>query len=199
MRRQHLRLACVAALACLDLAACHLRRPDVPEVRTIEPDLNVVETQDGADPGAVGTQRVDLRLIEAGARVHIGRRLIHQQGDGELIEDSVWRWSSPPDRYLDTALQLTLGSNARIRLVDSADAPVLAVTLLAFHIAGDPEWRLLAAIELRFTGTDRGVHTQLIRDSEPMAGPLPGNLSVVAGRLLGRLAAEASKQVIAMR
>ena len=142
---------------------------------------------------------MDLRLLETEARVHIGRRLLHQQGDGELTEDGIWRWSSPPDRYLDTALRLTLGSSRSIRLVDSADAPVLAVTLLSFHLADESDARLLAAIELRFTGTDRVVHTQLIKDSEPIAGSLPGNLSTGAGRLLSRLAAEASKQVIAMR
>jgi hypothetical protein len=50
-----------------------------------------------------------------------------------------------------------------------------------------------AAIKLRFTGTDRVVRTQLVRDSEPVSGGLPGDLSIAAGRLLGRLASEASK------
>jgi hypothetical protein len=54
-----------------------------------------------------------------------------------------------------------------------------------------------AAIELRFTGTDRVVRTQLVRDSEPVSGGLPGDLSIAAGRLLGRLASEASKRIVA--
>jgi hypothetical protein len=56
---------------------------------------------------------------------------------------------------------------------------------------------LFGAIELRFTGMDRVVRTQIIRDSEPVSGSLPGNLSVAAGRLLERLASETSKRVAA--
>jgi len=56
--------------------------------------------------------------------------------------------------------------------------------------------RLVAATELRFTGTDRVVHTQAIRDGESVSG-LPGDLSVAAGRLLQRLASEATKHVAA--
>ena len=41
-----------------------------------------------------------VRLLDTQARGHIGRRVLHQQPEGELIEDPVWRWSSAPDRYL---------------------------------------------------------------------------------------------------
>lgn len=109
----------------------------------------------------------------------------------------MWRWSSAPDRYLDTALRLEFGGNKAVRLVDTVEAPVLAVTLLGWQLEGQSDARLFGAIELRFTGMDRVVRTQIIRDSEPVSGSLPGNLSVAAGRLLERLASETSKRVAA--
>jgi hypothetical protein len=112
-----------------------------------------------------------------------------------LIEDAVWRWSSAPDRYLDTALRLAFTGSTDVRLVDAADAPVLAVTLLAWQLEGQPDVRLLGAIEVRLTGMNRVIRSQIIRDSERVSGSLPGNLSVAAGRLLGRLASETSKRV----
>lgn len=187
---------CLTVCAPLALLGCQLRRPEVALVRTIEPELAAAASDPAATPPP-GAQVRNLRLLETEARVHIGRRLIHQQPDGELIEDAVWRWSSPPDRYLDTVLRLTLGSSRDIRLVDAADAPVLGVMLLAFHL-GESDARLFAAIEVRLTGTDRVVQTRLIRDSEPISGALPGDLSAGSGRLLIRLAAAASRQAIAM-
>lgn len=47
-----------------------------------------------------------IRLLDTQASAHIGRRLLHRQPNGELTEDSVWRWSSNPDAYLNTALHL---------------------------------------------------------------------------------------------
>jgi hypothetical protein len=55
---------------------------------------------------STGATAAPIRLLDTQARGHIGRRLLHQRPDGELIEDPVWRWSSAPDRYLDTALRL---------------------------------------------------------------------------------------------
>ena len=60
--------------------------------------------------------------------------MLHQQPNGELTEDHVWRWSSPPDRYLDTALRLELASNPEVRLVDAGIAPALAATLLVWDL-----------------------------------------------------------------
>ena len=46
----------------------------------------------------------------ASARAH-RPTVLYQQPSGELTEDPVWRWSSAPDRYLDTALRLELASS----------------------------------------------------------------------------------------
>jgi hypothetical protein len=40
------------------------------------------------------------------------------------------------------------------------------------------------------TGTDRVIHTQIVRGSESVTGELPGDLATVAGRLMRRLASE---------
>ena len=75
-----------------------------------------------------------IRLLDTQARGHIGRRLLYQQPSGELTEDVTWRWSSAPDRYLDTALRHALASNPGLRLVDAASAAALATNLLAWHL-----------------------------------------------------------------
>lgn len=182
----------VVVLAWLALGACQLRRPDTVPSRMIEPELSgEVAPQDS------GTAAVQVRLLETQARAHIGRRLLHQRPDGELIEDATWRWSTAPDRYLDTALRLELSGHGAVRIVDSPNAMVLAVTLLAWQLEADAATRLLGAIEVRITAGDHVVRTEVVRDSEPVTGTLPGDLSVASGRLLRRLSSAVSKRVLA--
>jgi hypothetical protein len=116
--------------------------------------------------------------------------LLHQQPNGELTEDAVWRWSSDPDRYLDTALRLAVASNPDVRLVDTGSALALGATLLAWDLESAGGTRLVGAVEFRVTATDRAVQTQVVRTSEPVSGELPGDLAAAAGRLLRRLASE---------
>ena len=182
----------IVVLAWLALGACQLRRPDTVPSRMIEPELSgEVAPQDS------GTAAVQVRLLETQARAHIGRRLLHQRPDGELIEDATWRWSTAPDRYLDTALRLELSGHGAVRIVDSPNAMVLAVTLLAWQLEADAATRLLGAIEVRITAGDHVVRTEVVRDSEPVTGTLPGDLSVASGRLLRRLSSAVSKRVLA--
>ena len=171
--------------------------PTTTPGRMIEPQL--VEPQRAEARRSRPTPMLPVRLLDTQARAHIGRRLLHQQPDGELTEDAVWRWSSAPDRYLDTALRLELASSPDVRLVDvgqragaGRDAARLAARVRA-------ETKLVGAVEFRFTGTDRVVHTQVVRASEPVSGELPGDLAAAAGRLLRRLAAEGLTSVVQNR
>ena len=68
-----------------------------------------------------------------------------------------------------------------------AGAQALAMTLLVWHLESAGETQLVGAVELQFTGTDRVVHTQVVRASEPVSAELPGNLPAASGRLLRRL------------
>jgi hypothetical protein len=45
-------------------------------------------------------------------------------------------------------------------------------------------------VEFQVIGTDREVHTKVVRTSEPVSAELPGDLAAAAGRLLHRLASE---------
>ena len=74
-------------------------------------------------------------------------------------------------------------------LIDAADAPALAVTLVGWHLESEPT-RLVGVIEIQLTDVDRTIREELIKESEPVSGELPGNLATVAGRLLQRLASE---------
>ena len=170
--------------------ACSLKRPDITPARMIEPQLEEPAKRDGGAPTVT-----TLRLLDTQARAHIGRRLLRQQPDGELVEDPIWRWSSAPDRYLDTALRLELTSRADVRLVDTTNASALAVTLLTWNLDTSGEPRLVGAIEIQITGADRVVRTQVVKESEPVSADLPGNVAAAAGRLLHRLASDGVTRV----
>jgi hypothetical protein len=161
----------------------------------IEPQLLEPQLAEPAKLVAKAANAIPVRLLDTQARGHIGRRVLYQQSDGELREDSVWRWSSAPDRYLDTALRLEVASNPDIRLVDDGRAPALAATLLVWNLESAGGTRLVGAVEFQITGTDRVVRTLVARASEPVSAELPGDMAAVAGRLLRRLASEGLTRV----
>ena len=185
----------VGTIACLGGFGCQLRRPATTPTRMIEPQLLEPQLAEPAKSVPTAPNAIPVRLLDTQARGHIGRRLLHQQPDGELTEDPVWRWSSAPDRYLDTALRLEVASNPDIRVVDFGRAPVLAATLLEWDLESAGGTRLVGAVEFQITAIDRVVHTQVTRASEPVSAELPGDLAAVAGRLLRRLASEGLKSL----
>ena len=126
-----------------------------------------------------------VRLLETQARAHIGRRLLHQEPDGELVEDAVWRWSSAPARYLDSALRLAFASSPDVQLVDSGTATAMSVTLITWHLETADSVQLVGAVELVITNTDRAVQTHVIRRKR-------AGLVRVAGQPGGRGRAAAS-------
>ncbi len=192
-----LRSATVLLIATLSsaLGACELKRPETVSTRMLEPQLLEPQSPKAAAEASAANAR-PIRLLETQARGHIGRRMLHQQPSGELTEDPVWRWSSSPDRYLDTAIRLELASQPGLRLVDSANAGALAATLLVWNIeAANGGTQLVGAVEFQFTGLDRVVHTSVLRGTEPLSAELPGDLAAAAGRLLRRLADEGLRTV----
>jgi hypothetical protein len=188
-------------LVVLSLAgfACSLKRPDTIPGRMLEPQLLEPQLSEPARSATGPASGAPIRLLDTQARAHIGRRMLRQEPSGELIEDSVWRWSTAPDRYLDTALRLELAASTALRLVDSAGAPSLATTLLVWHLETASATQLVGAVEFEFTGTDRVVHTHVVRGREPVSGELPGDLPAAAGRLLRRLAGEGLSRVASDR
>ncbi len=192
IRRSKYGVLFALAVACLD-AGCSVRieRPDTVPVRMIEPRL--------VEPAGVAADAPDamrVRLLETQGRAHIGRRVLHQQPGGELTEDPVWLWATTPDRYLDSAVRYAIASNAGARLVDVGSAPSLAVTLVIWQIEAAPSPRLVGAVEVQVTSTERAVHSEIIRAEEPITADLPGDLAAAAGRLLGRLAADCLSRVM---
>lgn len=180
----------LVAFACFGGLACQLRRPPTMPSRMIEPQL--------LDPGLSEPPRqvmkapnaISVHLLDTQARGHIGRRVLHRQENGELTQDSVWWWSSAPDRYLDTALRLDVASRPDVRLVDGDRAPDLAATLLVWNLEFQGGARFVGIVEFQIRGIDGVLDTRVVRASEPVATELPGDLAVVAGRLLRRLASE---------
>ena len=181
----------LAAIASIGAAACQLKRPDTVPGRMIEPQLEAPAKQQ-AGP----TDATIVRLLDTQARGHIGRHILRQQADGELIEDPVWRWSSAPDRYLDTALRRELMARNDVELVDAASVPAVAVTLLVWHLDSANAPRLVGEIELQLTNANRRVHAEVVRESEPVSPELPGDVAAAAGRLLHRLASEGVTRMV---
>ena len=192
-------LCLLVVLTCLAGIGCQLKRPETIPGRMIEPQLLEPQPPERAAQGTSGATAASVRLLDTQARGHIGRRLLHQQPDGELIEDPVWRWSSAPDRYLDTALRLELTSSRVLRLVDVASAPTVAATLLVWHLETGGGTRLVGAVEFQVTRTDHVVQTQVVQASETVSADLPGDLAAAAGRLLRRLALEGLMRVASER
>ena len=188
-------LCILLAIVCLGVVACRLRRPATTPSRMIEPQVLDPQMPEPANQVAKAPNAVAVRLLDTQARGHIGRRVLHQQPDGELTEDTVWRWSSAPDRYLDTALRIEAASSPDIRLVDAGHSTALAATLLVWDLEYAGGTQLVGAVEFQITGTDRAVHTQVVRASEPVSADLPGDLAASAGRLLRRLASEGLKTI----
>jgi hypothetical protein len=191
--------SCFVVTVALAGIACQLKRPDTIPSRMIEPQLLEPQLPEPQNQGTSAANAVPIRLLDTQARGHIGRRVLHQQPDGELTEDPMWRWSSAPDRYLDTALRLELSSSAALRLVDVAGATTLATTLLAWQLESANGTRLVGAVEFLVTGMDHVVQTEVVRGSEPVSDGLPGNLATAAGRLLRRLASEGLARVARAR
>lgn len=188
-------LVLLLTLACTGGSACRLQRPEVVPTRMIEPQIVEPTRQPPAPPASENQAgsvagAAPIRLLDAQARGHIGRKLLHQQSGGELVEDAVWRWSSTPDRYLDSALRLALVSSGDVRLVDTGNVASMAVTLIGWQIETSGRTQLVGVVELVVTKVDRTVHTQLIRGSEPVSAELPGDLAAGAGRLLHTLAVQ---------
>ena len=183
----------VSLIACLGAIACQLRRPNTTPNRMIEPQLPELQASGSNQQVTKAASAIPIRLLDTQARGHIGRKLLHQQPNGELTEDAVWRWSSAPERYLDTALRLEGASSPDVQLVDTGSASTLAATLLAWDLDSAGGTHLAGAVEFQITGTDRAVHTQVVKSSEPVSGELPGDLAAASGRLLRRLASEGLK------
>jgi hypothetical protein len=182
----------VLAVACM-AGGCRVRieRPDTVPTRMIEPQL--------IEPAAVAADApnaTSLRLLETQGRGHIGRRVLHQQPGGEVTEDPVWLWATTPDRYLDSAVRYAITSSPDIGLVDIGSAPSLALTLVVWQIEAAPSPRLVGAVEVQVTTTDRTVRSEIVRADEPIAADLPGDLAAAAGRLLGRLATACLSRVV---
>ena len=192
IRRSRYGMLVVLAVACLG-GGCRVQieRPDTVPIRMIEPQL--------IEPGGVAADApnaTSVRLLETQGRGHIGRRVLHLQPGGELSEDPVWLWATTPDRYLDSAVRYAIGSSPDIRLVDVGSAPSLAVPLVVWQVEATPSRRLVGAVEVQVTTTDRAVHSEIIRAEEPLAADLPGDLAAAAGRLLWRLATDCLSRVI---
>ena len=192
IRRSRYGMLVVLAAACLG-GGCRVRieRPDTVPVRMIEPRLVEPDGMAADAPNAKS-----IRLLETQSRGHIGRRVLHQQPGGEVTEDPVWLWASTPDRYLDSAVRYAIASRPDIRLVDAGGAPTLAITLTEWQIEATPSPRLIGAVEVQVTSSDRAVHSEIIRAEEPISADLPGDLATAAGRLLGRLATDCLSRVV---
>ena len=77
--------ACLlVTIACLMGVDCQLRRPNTTPSRMIEPQVLNPGLPDPASPVTKALNAVPIRLLDTQERGHIGRRLLHEQPNGEL-------------------------------------------------------------------------------------------------------------------
>lgn len=67
--------------------------------------------------------------------------------------------------------------------------------MVAWQLEAGPNPRLVGAVEVQVTMTDRAIHSEIVRAEEPITADLPGDLASAAGRLLGRLASDCLSRV----
>jgi hypothetical protein len=122
----------------------------------------------------------------------IGYSILRRTAAGELRQDPEWSWSARPHTYLGTALYQAAAADPSIRFADSSDAFGLRAIFLSCYLEEMGEGqRLLASVELRVTGPDQAVSSQVLTAEEPVSGELPGNLAEAMGRVIRRLATDA--------
>ena len=174
----------------LTLMACQLHRPATTPTRVLEPQLLEPPALELRETATKNPNAISIRLLSTESRGNIGRRVLHRQPDGELIEDAVWRWSAPPDRYLDTAIRIELAVSPTVRLVNAGDVPTLAANLLEWHLESSGGTQLVGVVEFEMTGSDRVIHTKIVRGNEHVPQELPGHLASAAGHLMRGIASE---------
>jgi hypothetical protein len=77
----------LGTVACLGGVGCQLRRPATTPTRMLEPQLLEPQMAEPASSAPKVPHAIPVRLLDTQARGHIGRRVLHQQPDGELVED----------------------------------------------------------------------------------------------------------------
>ena len=129
----------LASIISLGGIGCQLRRPNTTPTRTIEPQLLEPQLPEPVTQVIKDSNANPIQLLDTQARGDIGRHVLRLQPNGELTQDAIWRWSSAPDQYLDTALRLEVASSPAVRLVETGRAPALAATLLVWDLESTRE------------------------------------------------------------
>jgi len=185
------------AIICTGMTSC-LPKPKVTMTHMIEPQVLAPPTADQGAPLAKNPNAVAVRLLNTQSRGEIGRAMLHQESNGELVGDRVWFWSSRPEQFLDTAIQIEAAHNPDVRVVDSAHIPTLAPMLLVWDLESNGT-QLVGVVQFQLTGTDGAVTTRVVRLSEQVSGELPANLADASGHLFHRLASEGLSIVTSRR
>jgi len=188
IRSTQLRGCALLVIICAGMTAC-LPKPKGTPAHMIVPQVLAPPTAGSDAPLAKSPNAVAVRLLNTQSRGEIGRAMLRQESSGELIADRIWFWSSRPEQFLDTAIQLEAARNPDVRVVDSARVPTLAPMLLVWDIESNGT-QLVGVVQFQLTGTDGAVTTKVVRGSEQISGDLPANLADASGRLFHRLASD---------
>lgn len=161
-----------------------LQPPDRPTPRTLDVRL----PSEAAESVPTASDALEVRLLDTRSTLPASYAVLHRSTNGELREDAVWNWSTPPATLVDRALHLTAAADESVEIVDQAAVPRISATLVAFHLESSQGTEIVGSVDLRITDADRVVHTTVITERATVSSKMPGDLAVVAGELLERLA-----------
>ena len=172
-------LAATVTLA-LCSACALMSKSEALSPRYFSPDIGepTLRLADKASTSAAAA--LELRLGQVEASSHLEERIAYRPSEGELGYYDSWRWTEPPQAYLQRALARELFERRGLVHVVSGAAPTLDVQLVSFEELrqGTPAGR----VELAFSLSDgrRMLLEQTVRVEQPIA---PGAAEDAAPRL----------------
>lgn len=176
------------------LAGCALTSKGAPLApRYFSPELR----QDGP-PGPSAKVGLELRLGRIEGSAHLEQRLAYRSSESELGYYDSWRWTEPPEAYLERALAQQLFERRGLVHVVSGPAPTLDVELSSFEELRSGAAR--ARVELRLTLRDerRSLLERTLRVERAIASGTPEDAPLRLTQALSAALEEAVGKVSAL-
>jgi uncharacterized lipoprotein YmbA len=175
------------------LAGCALTSKAAP----LAPRYFSPELREESSPHPAANAGLELRLGRIEAAAHLEQRLAYRSDESELGYYDSWRWTEPPEAYLERALVQQLFEQRGLVRVVSGPAPTLDVELSSFEELRSGAAR--ARVELRLSLRDerRSLLERTLRVEQAMAPGAPADaplrltraLSAALEQAVGELAA----------
>lgn len=150
-------------------SGCALTSKAVPlSPRYFSPQLEAASASLAPQP-----RLLELRLGRVEAAAHIEQRMAYRPSDSELGYYEGWRWTEPPEAYLERALAQELFEQGGLVRVVAGLAPTLEIQLLGFEELKSGVPRARVEIRVALHDERRSLLERTLRIERPIeSGPL---------------------------